>query len=289
MLAAVNLLPEGFVVPPLPYLVGLLLATLVVGVLLVVLGPPYRDWDVLAVGTWMAVGATLHALAVIGAFPGWAQPLFEAPSVYLSTFVALGLVWLVAAVGAEAGFFASIPRLLGIVGTTVTLVFVTLHVYVALGDEALSIDPVWPVIGIVTSVAVAGLSFILLSLTYTEAVATTGKVGAFVVFAHALDGVTTAIGVDVICAGAIAACERSPAPQFIMGVAADLPTAEYIGVGWLFVVVKLLLALLVVALFSDYVAERPARGYLALTVVAALGFGPGVYNLLLYLVSVSIG
>lgn len=280
MLAAISVLPDGFALPPLPYLVGLGMATLVVGVLLVLVRPPFRPWDVLAVGTWMAVGATLHALAWLGAFPAWADPLFGTPAVYFTTFVVMGLVWLVAAVGAAAGFFASIPRLLGIVGGTVAAVFMIFFVVTGIQTPGFGIEPLWPVAGLVVSLVVAALAVIALSLTYTEAVATTGKTGVFVVFAHALDGVTTAIGVDVLGVG-----ERTPIPREIMNLAADLPTAQYVGVGWLFVLVKLALALVVVALFADYVREEPARGNLALAFVAAVGVGPGTYNLLLYLVS----
>ena len=172
-----------------------------------------------------------------------------------------------------------------VVGATVTVVFVALTAYVAVQRETLALAPLWPVFGIVGAGIVTGAAFFLLSLTYTEAAATTGKTGLFVVFAHALDGVSTAIGVDVLCEGGIAACERSPVPRTIMEFAAGLPTAQYVGAGWLFVLVKVALAVAVVALFTDYVQDQPDQANLVLAGVAAVGLGPGVYNTLLYLVS----
>nr|NIS28553.1 DUF63 domain-containing protein [Actinomycetota bacterium]NIU64024.1 DUF63 domain-containing protein [Actinomycetota bacterium]NIW25823.1 DUF63 domain-containing protein [Actinomycetota bacterium]NIX20692.1 DUF63 domain-containing protein [Actinomycetota bacterium] len=64
--------------------------------------------------------------------------------------------------------------------------------------------------------------------------------------------------------------------------AGALPTAELLGVGWLFVAVKLGVAGAVVWLFADFVEDDPRQGYLLLAVVAAVGLGPGVHNLLLY-------
>lgn len=275
MLAQV--LPSGFGLPPLPYAVGLGMAVLVVGVLLVLLGPPMGSWDVLALAPWMALGATFHVLHEVGAFPPVVDPLFGAPSVYGTTFAVAGVVWLFATVGADAGFFASVARLMGVVGTNALLVFVVFLGY--LGFQSGTIAPLWPGVALLVSVVVAGLAFVALSVVYTDPVATTGTAGAFVVFGHTLDGVSTAVGVDVL-----GASERSPVPRAIMEFAADLPTAELLGVGWLFVVVKVALALVVLALFTDLVREEPYRGNALLAAVAAVGFGPGFYNVLLYLV-----
>ena len=99
-------------------------------------------------------------------------------------------------------------------------------------------------------------------------------------FGHALDAVSTAVGVDVLGFG-----ERSPLSQHIMDAAAALPTADAVGVGWLFVLVKLAVVAGVVALFAEYVEEDPAEGYLLLGFVAAVGLGPGVHNLFLFTVA----
>jgi uncharacterized membrane protein len=273
------LLPAGFEFP-LVYLVGLGLGTLIVGVLLAVLQPEVTTRDVLALGVWMMVGSTLHALEVLGAFPDSVAPLFGAPAVYLTTFIAVGGLWLVASVGATAEVFSSTARILGGVGV---LTFVVLLGFLLTEAEALS--PVWPAVGLFAAILVAALGFIALALVHTEAVAATGRVGAFVVFAHSLDGVSTAIGVDVLCNGPIAACEQTPLPRLIMGFAADLNLPVDIGVGWLFVLTKVVLALVIVAVFADYLKEAPSRGRLTMALLAAVGLGPGVFNLLLFMVS----
>jgi uncharacterized membrane protein len=55
-----------------------------------------------------------------------------------------------------------------------------------------------------------------------------------------------------------------------------------VGEGWVFLLVKLAVATLVVWLFAEYVRDRPAEGYLLLGLVAAVGLGPAAHNLLLF-------
>ena len=100
------------------------------------------------------------------------------------------------------------------------------------------------------------------------------------IVSHALDGVSTAAGVDLLGFG-----ERTPASRAIMEVAAALPTADLLGVGWLFVLVKVVVASAVVVLFAEYVREDPTPGYSLLGLIAAVGLGPASHNLLLYAVA----
>jgi len=63
-----------------------------------------------------------------------------------------------------------------------------------------------------------------------------------------------------------------------------LPTADLLGTGWLFVLVKLAVAAAIVVLLADYVAEEPVEGNLLVVLVAAVGTGPAANNLTLFLV-----
>jgi len=62
-----------------------------------------------------------------------------------------------------------------------------------------------------------------------------------------------------------------------------------IGAGWLFLLIKLLLAVFVVVAFTGYVEDDPEEGRFVLTVVAGLGLGPGAHNMLLFTVIESLG
>jgi len=107
-----------------------------------------------------------------------------------------------------------------------------------------------------------------------------GPTGPLVLFAHALDGVSTAVGVDILQYG-----ERTPLPRLIIDTARSLPTAEFVGAGWLFVAVKIALASLIVVYLADLVRDDPTRGNLLLGLVAAVGLGPGTHNLVLFAVA----
>jgi uncharacterized membrane protein len=134
--------------------------------------------------------------------------------------------------------------------------------------------------GLVGATVLAAAAWRLLAAARPPATAATAAPGALVVFAHALDGVSTAVGYDVLGFG-----ERTPLSRLLIEAGAALPTEPYVGAAWLFVLVKLSLACWVVVLFADLVRDTPRRGRLLLAAVAAVGLGPGAHNLLLFTVA----
>lgn len=273
------LLPSGLVVPPLAYLLGLLVGTVTVTAFLLALGPRVQQRHVLALVPWMAVGASAHALYQIdpaaGVYPDVVEPLFGAPAVYVTTFVATGGVWAVLSFLSNVNPSENtVARDLGAIGTIALL---GLGVFAGQQDAFVAARPLWSAIGIVIAVPVTvGVYFGMAYLT-TDVVASARLVGGLVIFAHALDGITTAIGMDVI-----GTTERSPLPRAIMDLAGSLPIAETVGVGWLFVVVKLAIAIAMVYAFAEYLEAEPVRGNLVFALIIALGLGPAVNNLVLF-------
>lgn len=270
--------PEGFVVPPWYLLVPLVLVLAGIVALLWALEPPVTDATVVAFAPWMMFGSTLHVLYKLEAYPSTIEPLFSAPSVYLTTAVAAGLVWIVASFVYAAGLQPSIERVVGVVGTGFFAVFAMLVLFT--GWELGTFQPFWPVISIVVTGIIAAIAWVALSLWFTEVAAVTGLTGAFVVFSQALDGVSTAIGYDIL-----GAHEAVPVSRLVLEAGADLPISEYVGAGWLFVLLKVALALVVVGLFKEFVREAPRQGRLLLALIAAVGLGPGTHNVLLFIVT----
>jgi uncharacterized membrane protein len=122
------------------------------------------------------------------------------------------------------------------------------------------------------------LIWVVLSLTYTTTAAITKKTGAIVIFGHVLDGVSTAVGYDVLGVD-----EQVPLSTAILELGGRFPYSETIGSGWLFVLVKTVLAVAILILFTDFVREEPRKGRLLLTLIAAVGLGPGAHNLMLFM------
>ncbi|UIP00863.1 DUF63 family protein [Halobaculum sp. CBA1158] len=266
-----QLLPAGFGLPPLPYLLALAITLAAVGLALRRADPDFGERHVLALVPWMCVGAAGHVLFGLGALPAAVMPLFGTPSAYLTTAAAAGAVWLAArstdgddalALGI-AGGLALVPAIAGVVGY-------------GLSNGTLS--PALPTAGLVGGAALGvGTGALLYRLRESARIA--GRVGLLAVAAHAVDGVTTAVGIDLLGFG-----ERTPASRLIIEFAAGLPTAEALGAGWLFVLVKLAVACLVVVAVAPTVREEPRYGHALLALVTAVGLGPGVHNALLFAV-----
>ncbi|SEH49220.1 Uncharacterized membrane protein [Halopenitus malekzadehii] len=279
------LLPEGFGLPPLPHLVGLLVAVAFVAAGIARRRPTVTDRHVVAFAPWMAVGSCLHVLYVVGGLPAAVRPLAGTPAVYLSVAAIAGATWLlidVAAAGLDQPTDATpetkrVPATIAAVGVTALLPVVATAL--AVGSDAGALTPRWPAIALVVSIGVGALAWVGLVRLVPRA-SVTGGVGALAVLGHALDAVSTAVGVDVL-----GFSERTPLSRLIMEGAAALPTADLLGVGWLFILVKLTLVCGIVVLFVDYVEEDPTEGYLLLGFIAAVGLGPGAHNLLLFTVA----
>lgn len=265
-------LPEGFALPPLPYL---LLLALALGGLAV--GLSRRDVGfggahVLALLPWMVAGSASHVLYVLGVVPTLLAPLFGTPAVYGTITAIAGAVWL----GADA-LTRPTPQSLGVGGTVAALGGILAVGAVGLARGSLRMVPSLAALGI--GVAVTAVAWLVLERV-RPAVADVGWVGVLALGAHALDGVSTAVGVDWLGFG-----ERTPLSQAIIEFGAGLPTAGLLGDAWVFVLVKVGLVAWIVTAFVEYVREKPTEGYALLGVVTAVGLGPAVHNLLLFAVA----
>jgi uncharacterized membrane protein len=267
-----QLLPSGFALPPVPYLLvvlgGVALALLSLGLA----RPAVREATVLALSPWMVVGAGLYALYQVDAVPDVLAPFFGSPVVYLTVFAVLGFVWGLASLVGGPEFAAMVVV---IAGAGLVLAVLGLAVVVGVTEGTLSVA--WPGAGVLFAVVLSGLAWVVLDRLAPDATRVTGAAGGLVVFAHVLDGVSTAVGVDRLGFG-----EQTPLSAAIIDLGAGLPAEPLLGTAWLFVAVKLLLAMAVVVLVAGYVEEEPTEGYVLLALVAAVGLGPGVHNVVLF-------
>ena len=273
-------LPSGFELPPLPVLTVVLVATLGIGYWLYRTGVAVTDRTILAFAPWIMVGSASYVCYQIGVWPAAIAPFFSSPIVYLTTFAIAGAIWLVAMrtddeyrVLAGGGFVAlSIPIALAL-----------RH-----GTRNAGLTLLWPLVGVVAGVVLTGVTWWALGRVRPTVVETTAGVGGLAILGHALDATSTTVGVDILGFG-----EQTPLSAAVMHAAAIAQEALLggvpLGVGWLFVLVKLLVAAGVVTLLADLVREDPTEGRLLLGFVAAVGLGPGVHNVLLFIVASPAG
>ena len=275
-----------FVIPPLIHTAGLLVGAGFVIALLFAAKPSVNQKTVLAFAPWIVVGAVLHVFYQLGVtlkqplYPDPIEPLFSAPAVYITVFIVMGLIWAMATMfmtNPDADYVSQYLSGIG-VGTMVPLIGLLL--WRGTDPAVRPMEPVFPAAGLLLAVGATFLITLALGLWRTGLIAKVRYVGPLVLFAHLFDGITTAIGVDLL-----GATERSAIPQAILDLSAGLPTASVIGTGWLFVLVKLVVAVAIVVLFADYVNEEPLEANLLMSVIIAVGLGPGTYNFFLFILS----
>lgn len=266
---------------------ALLVATLTVSVLLYALRPPLTQKIVLSFIPWIISGSILHVFWQLQEvlqrqlYPEAIEGIFSAPAVYLTTFIPLGIVWVISAMIVPSYEKSNrIAVYIATAGISVMTLLLALLLWQGLDEAVAPMEPIWPVLGLIISFVLAFVVYILIGSWRTYVIAEARFVGAFVLFAHTFDGVTTAIGVEQLGAG-----ERSALPRLILDVAADLPTADLLGTGWLFVTVKVVLASAIVILFADYVSDKPSEGNLMFAIIGAVGLGPAANNFFLFLLA----
>lgn len=272
MLERISFFPAGTTLPPLPYLVGVLLAASVVALALRRRPPAVTGRHVLGLAPWIVLGSSLHVLYVVDALPAVFAPLAGSPTVYVTVATLAGATWLLAE--RSLAIDGRVPIALATVGSLLVVPVVA----VAVVDGVSTTGAFWATIALVCAFPVAALVWYGLTRAVPET-GITGGVGLLVVFGHALDGLSTAVGVSQLGFG-----ERTPVSRLILELD-GVPSLPVLGETWLFLLIKLVVASAIVWLFAEYVREAPAEGYLLLGLVAAVGLGPGVHNLLLFSVA----
>lgn len=266
------LVPEGTTLPPVPYLLAVLLAVGLVVVALRRRSPAVTAAHVLGLAPWMALGSTLHVLYVIDALPPLIAPFAGSPTVYLTVAALAGATWLAATV--LPATHDRVPAILAASGGILVVPVVLLAA--AGGTSTAGIR--WSVVALIVTLPLVAATWLAITAA-VPAVKVTGSVGVLAVFGHALDGVSTAVGVSQLGFG-----ERTPLSRWILELG-GIPPVPLFGEGWVFLLVKLCIASAVVWLFAEYVREEPTEGYLLLGFVAAVGLGPAAHNLLLFSVT----
>lgn len=273
-------LPSGFSLPPLPVLVVVLTATVGIGYWLSRVGVSVTDRTILAFAPWIMVGSASYVCYQIGVWPTSIAPFFGSPIVYLTTFAIAGAVWLLAhRTGDEYRVLAGV----GFVALSIPIALALHH-----GTLNGELTWFWPIVGVFAGILLTGVTWWALGRVRPRVTETTARVGGLAVLGHALDATSTTVGVDILGFG-----EQSPLSAGVMHAAAVLQEALLggvpLGVGWLFVLVKLAVAAGVVSLLADLVRDDPTEGRLLLGFVAAVGLGPGIHNILLFIVATPAG
>lgn len=258
-------------------------AAFLVALVLLAWRPPVTRTAVLAIVPWALTAAGLHGYATVSAYPPAVRPLFDVPQVYLATFAVGGIAWIATWEFGSARRPVRDPsyHLVAMgAGTASVLVVGTAANASTLGLDRLVLLP----IAVIAAIGVAGAVYLAFGILYTDAPAYTGLAGGLVVFAHALDGIATALGVS-----AFPWIGHTRLSSAAIELADAIPLEAHLGVNqlhewvWILLWLKLAFAILVVAALAGYARDRPSRANVALGGIAAAGVLPGATTLLLVL------
>lgn len=259
-------------------LVPALMAALVAS-MLYVMEPPVNRRVVLSLTPWMVVGGAVHALYTANVYPlAFSLRVFFGPlTVYFTTFVAAGMVWAMMTTASELAD-STVRDAQYMTAAGIGAALSSLGIVLSRAGSVETIVPAF--VGLIGAAVVASVVYLLVTIIHTTTLVQTGLLGLVVVFGHALDGVITAVGIDVLGQGSGYA-----AGQWLLARSGELPTAGTLGRGWVFVVLKLVVAVgavVTVAVLLDRTGEedRAPAAYVALGLVAAYGLGPGVHRFL---------
>jgi uncharacterized membrane protein len=258
----------------LAYGIGLLVATVLLIDALRTRDVALTDSIAIAALPWAVIAASLSVLTRNIDLPETVSPMLSSPVAYLTVFVLTGCCCLVVPTPEEVeNSSPTVPKLLEWCG----LLLITPIVAVTLAIDGQKLHLVWPAIGLVVSAAMTGILWSYLAARSPVTTTRTGVLGIAVLFGHLLDANTTLIGIDVL-----GFREQTPLPQSILELASTLPIADSLGVGWLFFLIKLVVAIAIVRILAVAVDTHHRPVLLGVTAVA--GLGPGVHNLVLYVV-----
>jgi uncharacterized membrane protein len=270
-------LPSGFALPPLPYLMALVAAVGAASAALYRVQPRVTSRVVVAFTPWMVLGASLYALYQVEAVPTSVRPLLGTPAVYLATFAIAGLVWAATApFPADEWNLPSSPGLLLVTGAVSAGGVVGSALRIGLDRGGLLLGP--PLAALAVSLVVTTAVWYV-ARSYSTDAAAASSAGWLLVLGHTLDGISTAVGATLGFA------EQTPLSRLLIEAGGAVGSVPFLGPAWLFVLAKIGLATVLLVVLGEYVTDDPQWGYLLLGGAAAVGLGPGAHNLVLFAIA----
>ncbi len=210
--------------------------------------------------------------------------LVISPVIYVTVFVVALAALLAAVAVARRGLVRSHHRALFGIGTVVLLATLALLAAVAADD---AFYPQVFAVVLVAATLAAGAVLLLLRRLFPETLAGTGlTVSGVVLWGHAVDGAANVVALDWMPAlgAGVNLVPKHPVNRFVVDVTGSLLPGSVLaatGDAWPFLLVKLVAAALVVAVFDERTFEEsPRYAVLLLVAIVAVGLGPGTRDLL---------
>jgi uncharacterized membrane protein len=172
-----------------------------------------------------------------------------------------------------------------LIGTGLFVLSIGYLLWLTLTTDVLTFNWLVPTITLVGATVLTALAWIVTRDWRPEIHSGTGPVGALLIWGHSVDGIANVLSLDWNEELGIQAYE----PKHVVNSGVRTVTeaiqpawlSDAIGITWPFLVIKVVAAVAVVALFNDEVLEEsPRYSVLLLVTVLAVGLGPGTRDVL---------
>ena len=210
--------------------------------------------------------------------------LIISPFIYFTVFVIafgalLASAWL-ARTGRAENYYDPLRRIGGVVLALPTLYLV----YLAAATDYVGWNPMVFVVTMGVSTAIAYGAYVVVDRYRPAIHAGTGYMGLVVIWGHSIDGVANVIASDwtwIFGVGEYGA--KHPANRIIIDVTNSIQPATLtatIGDSWPFLVIKILVAVAILAIFDEeFIDGNPRYAVLLLGAILAVGLGPGTRDM----------
>ncbi len=254
---------------------------------------PYRQFFY-ALVPWILFGGALRVVedafdaTPTGVDPAVTYPLntlLISPVIYVTVFILALTALFVAKWLTRAGYATTFHYPLGIAGTGVAAVTVAYLLWLGAVTDYVSLYPLVLLTVLVLASVITGVVYVATNRWWPRVNAGTGFMGAVVIWAHSIDGVANVLASDWTWVFGLSGYgSKHPIDRILSGIVTSVQPAELtamVGDSWLFLVVKVVVALFIVSLFDDrFIEESPRYSVMLLGAVVAIGLGPGTRDMI---------
>lgn len=245
--------------------------------------PRVTQQAVLASIPWLLVGATLPLIQTYATYPRLVAAIFRQPWSYLFAIAIPGIMWLMLfdlSVGTRAE--DHYPAYLGMTGIGTSFALVTFLILAAPATDItrLAVGVLVPLVALLGAIVIV-FSF---GFWHPDLVAYADRAAGFVVFGSLIHGTATIINVTAT---------GQASHTWLSTAVFDLVTRHSLGAAlgllplttwaWLFLWIKIAIALIVVTKLGDFVNEAPTAVYSLAGIFGAITLAPGLSGLLIVL------
>ena len=227
---------------------------------------------------------TTEGVEAVISYP--ANTLLISPVIYFTVFFVTLAALLVSVALSRRNYVDSYPKTLGLIGSVLFVLTFASLVIVSVMRDSVGFYPEFLLVTVGLASGIAYGIYWLADRFAPEINSGTGYIGLLVVWSHAIDGVANVLASDWsdVFGLPFGYVPKHPANATVISITDSvLPASvtDVIGTSWPFLLIKIVVAVAIVWLFTDdFMEESPRYAIVMLMAIAAVGLGPGTRDMI---------